>query len=88
MIGESESDGTYKAYIDKNHPGDAPVLTVVRHIHGSTSIVLPKTLGEGDLSNAKSEADSLLEDGGFRRMGDWKVEDRYRLSVTVDRKTG
>jgi hypothetical protein len=88
MMAGSESSGTYTAYIDKNHPGDAPVLTVVMHIHGTTSIVLPKTLGEGDLATAKSEADRTIEDGGFERVGDWKVEDQYRLSAAVERKTG
>lgn len=63
-------------------------MTVVRHIHGTTSIVLPKTLDESDLTNAKQEADNTLEDSGFRRSGHWKVEDQYRLSATVEGKAG
>jgi hypothetical protein len=88
MIGTSDSNAAYSAYIDKNHAEDAPVLTVVRHVHGTTSIVLPKTLSNGDLASAKSEADSTLEGNGFKRTGDWKTEDQYRLSATIERNIG
>ena len=86
MIEASETAETFIAYIDKNHPQDAPVLTVVKYIQGTTSIVFPMTLGEGDLSNAKPEADSALDGNGYQRLTDWKVEDQYRLSAPVDNK--
>ena len=73
MIEASETVGTFTAYIDNNHPQDAPVLTVVKHIQGTTSIVFPRTLGDGDLSNAKPEADSALDSNGYQRLADWKM---------------
>lgn len=86
LIDDPEASGTYMAYIDKNQPGDYPVLTVVRNVHGTTSIVLPKTLDASDLAKATSEADDTLEGGGFKRSEDWKAEDQYRLSAIVERK--
>lgn len=85
MIETPKSSGTYTAYIDKNQPEDAPVLTVVKHVHGTTSIILPKTLNKGELINVRPEADSVLEDNGFKRVEDWNAEDQYRLSADCKR---
>lgn len=88
MNGTSESNAIYSAYIDKNHAEDAPVLTVVKHVHNTTSIVLPKTLSNGDLASAMPEADSTLDRNGFKRTGDWKTEDQYRLSAAIEKNGG